>query len=194
MTRVEPPGAMLCGAPIVNSARCDLPAGHAPLANGWRHRATFIPEDYVTTPTDSMPPAAFSTVAFDFDGVLHPYSKGWHDGTCYDPPAPEALDVVRQLMIIRPVAVMTARPIEPIGDWFDTHAPDIPYVLDQNMFFDHWGDRSTVLITNRKIVAAHYVDDRALRFAHIGGEDYWWDTLIPALAHLDDLYAQGVQG
>ena len=27
-------------------------------------------------------------VAFDFDGVIHRYSKGWQDGSIYDEPFP----------------------------------------------------------------------------------------------------------
>ena len=139
------------------------------------------------TDIDTMDPAAFTTVAFDFDGVLHPYSRGWHDGTCYDPPALGAIAALEAVMAERPVAIMTARPIDPIGDWLDQYAPHLRYVLDQNMFFDYWADRTSILITNRKIVAAHYIDDRALRFgphpiaSHIAA----WDEVRTAIDYWD---------
>ena len=38
------------------------------------------------------------TVAVDFDGVIHKYSKGWHDGTCYDEPMEGAEDFLHDLM------------------------------------------------------------------------------------------------
>jgi hypothetical protein len=38
------------------------------------------------------------TVALDFDGVLHGYSKGWQDGSIYDPPVEGAQAFVSQLL------------------------------------------------------------------------------------------------
>lgn len=191
MPRTEPPASSLCGAPLVNSATCDLPAGHAPLTSGWKHRVTFSPDDPVITPVDALDPIAFTTVALDFDGVLHPYTKGWHDGTCYDPPTADAVRALDELMGTRPVAIMTARPLDPVGDWLDEHVPHIPYVLDYQMQFDHWADNTTLLVTNRKIVAAYYVDDRAIRFgqgrrAMADG----WDDLTLVIDHWDGEYAR----
>lgn len=146
----------------------------------------------------AIDPAAFTTVALDFDGVLHPYTRGWHDGTCYDPPAPEAVDAVRGWMEFRPVAIMTARPLAPVAAWLTTHMPDLRFVVDHHLEWDHWARRDVVLVTNRKIVAAHYVDDRAIRFSRHGGPDYDWSTINDAITHWDSEYAerhrQGVTG
>jgi len=37
------------------------------------------------------------TIAFDFDGVIHKYSKGWQDGSVYDPVLDGWVETVQQL-------------------------------------------------------------------------------------------------
>ena len=36
-------------------------------------------------------------IAIDFDGVIHDFSRGWHDGTCYGDPLPGSIQAIREL-------------------------------------------------------------------------------------------------
>ena len=36
-------------------------------------------------------------ISIDFDGVIHDWNKGWHDGTCYGEPIEGALEAVKLL-------------------------------------------------------------------------------------------------
>lgn len=104
------------------------------------------------------------TLAVDFDGVVHAYSRGWDDGTIYDPPLPGALEALANLMHICAVYIHSSRtPHDDIVDWLTTHG--VPAVTDY--MADHpafWSDQTKVLVTNRKLPAAAYIDDRAVRF------------------------------
>jgi hypothetical protein len=106
---------------------------------------------------------ALNAVGFDFDGVIHRYSRGFHDGSCYDDPMPGAVLAIHQALEARPVAIVTARPVAMVADWFRQHT-DFRVHVDPDCKIQFWSERGTLLITNRKIVAAHYVDDKAIRF------------------------------
>lgn len=98
------------------------------------------------------------TVCVDFDGVIHAYSKGWNDGTCYDEAVPGAFDAIKKLRAKGyEVIVLTARPVEAAGKWFLDHWPNTHDDIPQ--------------ITNTKPIAIAYIDDRGIRFTN------WTDIL-----------------
>jgi phosphoglycolate phosphatase-like HAD superfamily hydrolase len=100
-------------------------------------------------------------VLVDFDGVIHRYSRGWADGTVYDPPmdgAREALDAIEADGY--EVVIFSTRRAEQIRG-----------------ALAYWGfpDRR---VTNVKEAAVAQIDDRAIRFTG-------WGT---ALAELRERY------
>lgn len=103
------------------------------------------------------------TIAVDFDGVIHAYSKGWHDGTIYDPPMPGALDGLRSLMERDAVFVFTTREPHPVAEWLVGHGFDA-IASAHDLWRTFWNERGRLLVTNRKLAAVAYLDDRAVRF------------------------------
>lgn len=88
-----------------------------------------------------------ATVCLDFDGVLHRYSKGWHDGTIYDPPVEGAVSAVQTLAEKYRLVISTCRlDISGVSEWVVRHF---------GLYLP---------VTNAKPVAAVYVDDRGLHF------------------------------
>lgn len=123
------------------------------------------------------------TVAVDFDGVIHAYSRGWVDGTIYDEPLPGALDGLRTLMAHHAVFIHTAREPEAVMPWLEGHGFDV--TIDERCGRCHgvggpcsscwgssqlrfWNERGQLLVTNRKLPAWRYLDDRAVRFTSWG--------------------------
>lgn len=104
------------------------------------------------------------TVAIDFDGVIHQYSKGWQDGTCYDIPVMDAFDSIRQLQDEGySVFILSTRKAESIYDWLQKHkAPFAFGVMSEEAQF--WNVKGIVGITNKKLPAHVYIDDRAILF------------------------------
>jgi hypothetical protein len=105
------------------------------------------------------------TVALDFDGVIHGYSHGWQGGDIYDPPVPGAIEALRSLLGREPVFILTARTNRfAVVSWLVGHGvPATWFVNDANAGL-FWESRTEVLVTNRKLPARLYVDDRALLF------------------------------
>lgn len=107
-------------------------------------------------------------IAVDFDGVIHGYSRGWQDGTIYDPPVPGAREGLTALRAAgHKITIFSSRlerRVSPVGqvaqesqldevrDWLDRYA--IPYDT----------------IASGKPIAHAYLDDRAYRFRGDWGE------------------------
>jgi hypothetical protein len=105
-------------------------------------------------------------VAVDFDGVIHDAYDGWRGGEIYGHPLPGAIDALHELMNDHPVFIMTARPdLAPVAAWlenigFTTITQD---ACDKNAK-TRWHTRGTLLVTNVKLPAIAYIDDKGFGF------------------------------
>ena len=95
------------------------------------------------------------TIAVDFDGVIHKYSKGYQDGTPYDIPMEGAKKALRKLEKRGfDIVIFTARDnLQVVTEWMIGHG------------FPNY------VVTNQKPKAIAYIDDRAIRFTN------WQDML-----------------
>jgi hypothetical protein len=108
-----------------------------------------------------------NNIAIDFDGVIHKFDKGFHDGTCYGEPIEGSLDSIKILSKKYRIIIFTAkakpnRPLvngktglELVREWLEKHDV-LKYVSE---------------ITSEKPRAFLYIDDNAYRF------DNWENTM-----------------
>lgn len=127
------------------------------------------------------------TIAVDFDGVLHSYERGWADGSIYGDWKHGAIGALTQLMQQGPVFIFTARNPRQVARWIERssgHGFECTTALPRTWYGavkPFWNTRGLLLVTNRKLAATSYIDDRAVRFTD------WWSTLT-------DMGIEPVQG
>lgn len=114
------------------------------------------------------------TIALDFDGVIHTYWHGWHDGSIYDEPVPGALEALKYLLARYYVFIFTAREVSQVASWLRAHGFQVD---DHDNGSPTWEVPDVLLVTNRKLAASIYVDDRGLRF-------WSWQKAIPEIDFL----------
>ena len=100
-------------------------------------------------------------LAIDFDGVIHNFDKGWHDGTCYGEPLPGSLKAIELLSKKYNIIIFTAkaksnRPLvngktgkELVREWLEKHNV-MQYIQS---------------ITSEMPRAKVYIDDNGYRFS-----------------------------
>ena len=119
---------------------------------------------------DNFPPGFekdAKNIAIDFDGVIHNFDKGFHDGTCYGEPLEGSLEAIKHLSKRFNIVVFTAkakpsRPLvngrtgtELVTEWLKEHNV-LQYVKE---------------VTAEKPRAFLYIDDKGYRFEN------WLDTM-----------------
>jgi len=101
-----------------------------------------------------------NNIAIDFDGVIHNWDKGWHDGTCYGEPIEGAIDAIKVLHKKFNIIIFTAKARK-----------DRPLVKGKsgNELVIEWCKKYGILdyideITSEKPRALIYIDDNGYRF------------------------------
>lgn len=111
------------------------------------------------------------TISVDFDGVIHAYSKGWHNGKIYDGEVKYALHALWVLMREDAVFIHTTRSPRQVARWIEKMSgPDGIYCTTRvprtwwGKRKPFWNKRNLLLVTNWKMAANVYIDDRGYTF------------------------------
>jgi hypothetical protein len=108
-----------------------------------------------------------NNIAIDFDGVIHTFDKGFHDGTCYGDPIEGSLEAIKKLSEKYNIIIFTAKA-----------KPDRPLVNNKTgteLVID-WLSKHGVMkyisyVTSEKPRAQIYIDDKGYHFTN------WADTI-----------------
>jgi hypothetical protein len=104
------------------------------------------------------------TIAFDFDGVIHKYRKGWQDGSVYDSLNFNILCMIKELLYNgHNVLICSARSPYQIKRTLKNNKVNIPVEIIP-FWKKFWNKKYCLGITRRKIVWDVLVDDRVIPF------------------------------
>jgi len=115
-----------------------------------------------------------ATVAVDFDGVIHTYDKGWQDGSIYGDFMPGAVVGLTRLMQHHAVFIHTSRKPRQVARWIEQRSGQGIECTTRVPRKGFWNHRGYLLVTNRKLPAVAYIDDRGIRFES-------WDRVLADL-------------
>ena len=108
-----------------------------------------------------------NNLAIDFDGVIHNFDKGWHDGTCYGDPIEGSLEALKQISEKYSIIIFTAKA-----------KPSRPLVNGKTgtQLVQEWLEKHNVMkyvkeITAEKPRSQIYIDDKGYHFEN------WDETL-----------------
>lgn len=104
-------------------------------------------------------------ISIDFDGVIHAFSRGYVCCDIYDPPMPGAHEALKTLLRDYAVHILSARDAREVVKWCRKHFPDIQFALIPKSAHD-WQTKDVVGVTNTKLPAIAYIDDRGVRFTN----------------------------
>jgi len=134
------------------------------------------------------------TIAIDFDGVIHSYSKGWQDGKCYDDPVPGAFAAIADMFAAGySVFIFSTRSPWQIRGWLRKHSNQLLY-LNQQDFFDQYYPMSEY---DAKQIEAEYANKELLQH-EVAIIPFWkkfWNKKdvigitrrkLPAAVYIDD--------
>ncbi len=117
----------------------------------------------IETKEQHVPPGFegdLKNIAVDFDGVIHNFDKGWHDGTCYGEPLPGSLEALKKLSETYRVIIFSSkvRPDRPLVDG------KTGYELVMEWLIKYEVDKYVDEVTYEKPRAQYYIDDKAIEF------------------------------
>ena len=152
--------------------KCPTIAGKAQQR---RFETLGIESEITETSNLNVPPGfenQLNNIGVDFDGVLHNFDKGWHDGTCYGNPIEGSLEAIKELSDKWNIIIYTAkarpdRPlvngkngVELVWEWLEKY--DVAKYIDE--------------VTHEKPRAEYYIDDKGIKF-----ENNWKEILEEVL-------------
>ncbi|KKL06704.1 hypothetical protein LCGC14_2593360 [marine sediment metagenome] len=101
------------------------------------------------------------TIAVDFDGVIHKYSKGWDDGSIYDEPMDGCRDALQKLSETYHILIFSARNYDRVvgGETQSNQVREMEFWLNKYRIpYDE------IYTKPAKPLCKLFIDDNAYRF------------------------------